>query len=250
MAWTTDALIANIKRRAAVPTAQNTYQNADFLDLIRDELFTYIVPMVCELRENFYFYDVDFTIASYSGVYDIPTRAVGAKIVNMRLIAGDREEDIDWIDDDSIDNVEGFPNGDIGAWIKRNQLITVPRTVTGWTTLRMSVLLRPGEPVLASSADVITGISGSVVTGTTIPSTWSTSNTFELIQANPHFDSLGIALSASAVSTGASGTVTLSTAPSSRLAVGDYIALNGQSPIVQAPEVCFPLLSLLFGHNY
>lgn len=247
MILTTDDLIADIKIRGAVPTSQDRFTNARFLSLANSEMQTKIFPMVLRARQNYFEYDVDTTVNA-SGLYHIHTRAYLGIVSNVALIDSSRRLNLPWLSEENEIDLDSPLQSRAGVVLKRNTLQLKPADGAGYTTLRSTILLRPGLFVLEEAAAQITGISGTTLTfaASTIPSTWSTSNTFDLIQGNPQYDHLGIDLSASSV--GAT-TIVLSETPSSRLAVGDWISLKGQSAVVQLPEAFSYLLSQRVANN-
>lgn len=52
--WSVDDLIANIKRRGVIPTAQMTYMLPDFKAMIDDELLSYALAILHSYREDYY----------------------------------------------------------------------------------------------------------------------------------------------------------------------------------------------------
>lgn len=241
MAYTTTELVANIKTRAAVPTSQSTYTVAKILGIADAELRSYMLPLVMKSQEAYYQYDVDTTLNA-TGIYDIPTRAVGGKVVNCALLDGDSRLDLAWITEEGLQRYDQTNRGRPGVYIKRNQVILVPATGTQYTTIRITIIIRPGQFVETSAAAQITAIDTGTNTLTfasgTIPAAFVTSATFDLIQAKPHFDHLAIDQTAATIT----GTTMIFSSLPSRLAVGDWVSLAGESPIVQVPVELQPLL--------
>ena len=62
----------------------------------------------------------------------------------------------------------------------------------------------------------------------------------DLVQANPHFDTLAIDQVITSVTTTA---IIFSSTLPTRLAVGDWVSLQGQSPVIQLPLELHPLLA-------
>lgn len=241
MISTTDDLIADIKIRGAIPTSQDRFTNARFLSLANSEMQIKVLPMVIRARQNYYEYDVD-TAINATGLYPISTRSYLGLVSNVGLVDSNQRFDLPWLSEESEIDLDAPRDANAGVILKRNTIQLKPKDGAGYTSLRMTILLRPGLFVLEAAAAQITGISGTTLTfaASTIPSTWTTSNTFDLIQGNPHYDHLGIDLSAASV--GAT-TIVLSETPNTRLAVGDWISLAGQSSVIQLPEAFSYFLS-------
>lgn len=244
MAYTWTELLDEIKVRGAIPTSQNTFTEARLLALTNSELRTKILPLVDQLREAYYSYDVD-TAINASGVYPIHTRAVGAKLLNVALIDGDNRKELTQYTESDVDNYAESPESE-GFFLKRSQIYIIPRIATGFSLLRQTILLRPGQVITNSDAAKITNInpiSGNI-TFETVPAGWVSDDLFDMVQAQPHFDTLGIDLEISGISTGAAGVLTFTASDiSSRLAIGDWVSLKGETPVIQTPVELQPLLA-------
>lgn len=239
MGYTTTEFIASVKRRAAIPTSQSTYTEAGILAIGDEELRSDLLPLIMKSQEGYYDFDVD-TSVNATGVYEIPTRAVGGKLVNAALIDGSQRVDLAYLTEDSLgrlDETYGSP----GFYIKRNQVYLVPADV-GLPTFRQTIILRPGQLVVTSAAAQITAIDTGTGTLTftsgTIPATFTTALTYDFIQQNPHFDHIEIDKTSPSITS----TTMVFSSLSARLAVGDWVAIAGQSPIVQVPVEIQPLL--------
>lgn len=244
MVW--EDLLDDIKTRAPIPSSQSTYNETRLLRLTNGELRARIVPMVDKVRENYYLFDVDTAINS-TGVYDIHKRAVGAKLFSLSLVDGQKKKSLAFYTSNEIEDFDSAP-GDEGFFFKRSQVILCPRVPSSWSYLRQTLLLSPNNIVASDDAAQITNINTGtgVLTCSSVPSTWSTANKFDIVQSQAHFDTLSIDLTASIVTTGTSGSVTFATTDlPSRLAVGDWISLAEQTPVVQCPVEFHPLLAQL-----
>lgn len=231
--YTTTDFLDAVKIRGAIPTSQNTFTVDRLLNFGDQEIRTYFLPLIMSAREYYYAYD-DERALNATGIYDISSRAVGGKLINAALIQGTSRLDLNWITEDELTRTDTPNRGRPGIYIKRNQLILIP-PAPGFTTLRMTIPIRPGKMVATSSAAQITAINTATNTLTfvsgTIPTAWTTAMTFDLVQDQPHFDTLSIDLTSSAITT---TTMQLSSL-SSRLAVGDWVSKANESPIIQIP---------------
>ena len=243
MSYTYNDLVDAIKTRGAIPTGQATFTTARFLASINATMRTKILPLVLGVQENYYVYDQE-TALNDTGIYPIPKRAVVGKLNNAALLNGTERFDLPWISEERLQDTN-IPPIDVvaGIYIKRNSAILVPKEGAGYATLQLSFFLRPAQIVQNTDAAQITAIDTATKTLTfaagTIPTGWTTSNLFELVQADPHFDTLGYELSATLIT---STTVVMSAALPDRLAVGDWLSLNGQTPVIQCPVELQPLL--------
>ena len=85
--FNTEQLIANIKRRCAVPTSQLTFSDQDFCDLANDEMQGSVVPTIMSTREEYFVAYTDVTVNSSTGIIDIPSEAVGGKLRSVCYIS-------------------------------------------------------------------------------------------------------------------------------------------------------------------
>jgi len=248
MGYTFDDILDEVKLRGMVPTSQNTFTPARFQKLFDSEIRTHILPMMLKLRENYFSYDDDRTAAA--GGLAISTRAIGGKVQNVALIDGTSRLDLPWISEEEQSDTDESPVSRPGAYIKGNSLYVKPATSHGFPTVRMSIFLRHGSVVPESEAAQITAINTGTktlsFTSGTIPSTWTTSNTFDLIQSNPQFDTLAIDQSITSVT---STSIIFSSTLPTRLAVGDWVALAGETPIIQLPVELHSYLAQLVANQ-
>lgn len=242
MAFTWTEILDDIKVRSAMPTSQSTYTAARFLNLANAVMRSRIVPFVNSVRENYYSYDVDWTIVANSSIL-IPSRAVGGKLENVSFLNGTERGDAPRYYEDELRDLSMAPSVKAGFYLKRNRLFVLPSDGGGWTTLRMAIVIRPNTIVdPTTDAAQITAINTGTKTLTfaSCPSTWTTASIFDLVQANPHFDWLAIDQAISAIT---ATTATFSSTLPTDLAVGDWISLAGYSPIIQCPAEVHPLLA-------
>lgn len=241
MAYTTTEFLDNVKTRASVPTSQSTFTVARILSLADAELRAYIMPLFLRAREYYLAYDYQTNVTS-DGLYPVPTRAIGAKLIDAYLIDGESKQNLTWLTEDELMRLDQSVRGIPGIFIKRNTVNLIPPTSHGFSQIRLVYNIRPGSFIATTSAAQITGVNTGTNTLTfasgTIPSTYTTSMTFDMIQAQPHFDALAIDQTASSITT---TTMVFSSLPT-LLAVGDWVSLANQSPIIQVPVEVQPLL--------
>lgn len=251
MAFTWTDMLDDLKVRGAIPTSTNNFSEARLLSLTNAILKSRIVPKVLKVHEGYYSYDVDNTLGTNSN-FLIPSRAVGGKLQDVAFINGtQRFPAVPYLEKELQDTTQA-PSNDPGIYLKRNRIFVVPSDGGGWPTLRMTILIRPNKIVATTSAAQITAINTGTktLTFTTVPTTWTNANIFDLVQANPHFDWLAIDQVVTTVVTGALGTITFSSTLPVDLAVGDWVSLAGQTPIIQCPEEFHPLLAQLVANTY
>lgn len=230
--YSTTALLAKAKLWGAVPTGQPAFSNANILDIMTDELITNISPFVIQFREENFVASKDFTIASGTSEYAIPSRATGGVLREVKLIdSEDNEVDIPRI------NPQFMQNHDFGFYLKGTKLVLIePGNYTSYT-LRMYYYLRPSTLKATSDCATVATVGTTTFTVNAIPSGWTSGDTVDIVRAIPPFDLLSQDITA----TWAGTTVTPSTMPTG-LAVGDYLCQAEETPIPKIPVEVFPLL--------
>lgn len=243
MPYTSTELIEDIKTRGAIPTSQKTFTEEKILRIANSAMRSKIVPIINKLQENYFSFNVD-TLVNATGIYPINTRAVGAKLEDVCSVSGDVRNPLVKYREIDLQNLTEAPN-EPGYYLKRNSIYTVPTVPPGAAYLRQSIVLRPNKIVSVDDAAEVTAIDTGtkIVTFSNVPATWTASDLYDFVQSKPHFDSLSIDAVAVAVVTGASGTIEFQDALPSGLAVGDWVSLAGETPIVQAPEDYHDLLA-------
>lgn len=198
-----------------------------------------MLPLILKVREGYYSFDKDYTLNA-SGQYSIPTRAVGGKVDTVALVDGTRRLDLVRYFENELYDTSLSPESQ-GFYIKRSKIITLPKVPNGYPTLRVGYMLRPAKIIATTDAAQITGIDTGTktVTLSSIPSNFSTSLIYDIVQAEPHFDTLGIDLVATQVT---STTITFSDSLPDDLVVGDWVSIAGTTPVIQVPVELQPLL--------
>lgn len=227
MSYTTSDLLAGILRKSFAPTGQTTFETDDVLLMADEILCDDLVPDIMSVREEFFVFSKDLTITANQGEYDIPARAVGMIVREIKIKKGTTLSDLPRIEPEDVDTTEtGSPRE---FYLKDNKIVLHPTPDRTENTLVVSFYLRPGKHVETSAAGLITAIdtSTNVVTVSSIPATWATGNVFDLIKQDGGQQPRAIDLTSTLVS---GSTITLPSLPTG-LAVGDYVALAGETPL-------------------
>lgn len=224
-----------------IPTSQSTFTEERLLALANSEIRSRMLPLITKVREGYYSYDMDYTLNA-TGIYSIPTRAVGGKFQTIALMNGETRKDLTRFYEQQLTSYVDSPVS-LGFFIKRSKIHLLPKVPSGYDTLRVGYILRPPSLVSTSSAAQITAIdtaTKTITVGGTMPSAFGTNILFDLVQAEPHFDTLGFSL----VVTNVSATqITFDADLPSDLAVGDWVSRSGETPVVQIPVELQPLLA-------
>ena len=230
----TDRLVDQVTLKGALPTGRFTDQ--EILDLTSDALISHIEPMLVASREEYYVQVYDQSVVASQAAYPIPYRSLGMSLREVKLIDGNRILDLPRMEPEDItETSEGAVQG---FYLQANNVVLYPTPQASGQTLRMTYFVRPSTLVPVTSCGRITNISGNVLTAS-LPATWTTADTFDLVQGKSGFTLKGQDLSAVAVST---SSIELSATPPTTLSVGDYVCLAGESCFPHIPAEAHQLL--------
>jgi hypothetical protein len=238
--FTTTALLASLKRRGMLPSNSDTLSTADFLAIATEELQTYVFKLLMATREEFAVATYDLTLTSGTAAYKIPTRAVGGKLRNVASYDSSSGTLTPLLRLEPERITETANTGSVsGYYLQGDDLVFVP-TPGSAATIRITYFRRPSALVATSAVFTITEKGTSSVLADTVPATFSTSETFDIVRCKPPFSILYQDLT---VNTVGAHSITLATTVPTDVAVGDYVCLAGESPVAQVPVELHPLLS-------
>lgn len=164
MIYTTEDLITSIKTRGLVPSSQSTFQDANLISLMNEEIMSSIVPDIRTIREDFFLRSQDSTITSGITRYPMPDRAIGntLKKVFLKDSTSNRRE----IPRLNIsDMLAASSTGEVVGYILEGDYVKIIPSSATIPTLEMWYYERPSELVATSSCAAITAVSS--VSGTT-----------------------------------------------------------------------------------
>lgn len=236
--YTTAALLNAVKRRGGFAESQQTFRDADLVEMANDRLQSYLFPKIVEQNSGLFVAFEDFTFTS-ANAYDIPSAAMGTKLKDVVLI--DTEGNETDIHQTTHKKVCFDTSRQLSFYLRGNKIVFYPQPTVG-DQFRIYYYKRPNELVVRSAAIQVGSISDTTITAggdsSTIPSSWSTANTFCVVKGTPNFDLVLNGLTASLVS---NPTITLSSVED--VAVNDWVALDGETPIPQIPFEAFSWLA-------
>lgn len=227
--YTTTEFINSVKRRAHVPSNQTPFDNDGILALANEEQEAGIVSQILSARENYYATYTDLPLNS-ENIYAIPTRAIGGALSDVQIVNGTAILPVSRSEINDQFSTVTSPTGGYAFMLVGNSVQILPNPVAG--VVRLWHYRAPNQLVQTSEAAQITAIAGNVLTFSTIPSTITTSSPCDLIKDQPGFEWLGIDLTPVNVT---ATTIEFASVPATT-AVGDWVALAGQTPVPQIPK--------------
>lgn len=224
-----DSLINEVKVKGGFPD-DNYFTDAEMLLLMNDALRTVVTPLLMRIKEELFVQQKEYTISA-GGSYRIPKRCIGNKLRDVKLKDGDDYTNLNRLfEEDRQDKPTGY-------YIEKNTITLSDDIDSG--TLVISYFLAPSQLILEASAAEISSIdSATQVTVAALPSAILTTTPVDFAQSEGPYDLLEI----DQTITNISGTsLTFASLPDD-LAVGDWVCLSGQSPVLNAPREVQPLL--------
>lgn len=238
-ALTSSALITSIKRKAMIPTSQNTFTEQDFLDMANEEMDIGLIPSILIHHEEYFAHDEEVPIEANKSEYAIPYRAIGGRLRDLfykdnngNLFAFTRisPNDRGIFHNFAANRPLGF------FYVKGNMVVITPAITSTPPTgfLVFSYYLKPNKLVKENRVAVITEINGAVLTVDGVPSNIAASDLVDFLEGTAGYRTKAFDVSVDSVDSGAN-TITFASVPDD-LAVGDHIALAEESIIPQVPE--------------
>ena len=230
MAFDTTRLVEQVTITGCLPTGR--FSNDELMEMAYNVMLSEMVPLIIGVREEYYVRSYDEALAAGQGAYLIVSRAIGGTLREAKMIVGNDIIDLTRKDLEEITSVRtGTPEG---FYLQGNEVILDPAPAAASGSLRQFYFIRPSRFVAPTSCAQISAIDrGTNTISATLPSAWTTADSFDLVRGKAHHDILSTDLAASGVG---SGQITFTSSLPASLAVGDWVCL--------AEQTCFPFLPL------
>lgn len=241
-----DEMVTDIKSEYITPTSQNLFELDDTIKIIDKAMRSKIIPLINSVMGE-YWVNLHDQQVSGAASYTIPKRSSGAMLRDVVFVDPQGNE-IELTQLSPVQIKSTFPFGYqlplymFGYYMQDDQVFLYPQqaiTATAYT-LRMKFLRRPNNLTSVTNCGRVTAIASNIITVDNIPTDWSTSTTFDIIQDFPQFNSIDDDASITNINT-LTNQITLTSAPSS-LAVGMYLCPTLMSCIPQIPYEAYDLL--------
>ena len=235
MNYTSTGLIAQLKRRALVPTSQNLFTNSDIIAMLNEELQNRIVPYVLAVREDYFLTYKEYVQDGSITEIDIPYDAIGNKINQINLYTSTT-------DDSFFASVPRLTVSQIndyfgGYYIEGNKIKIFPQPISSGN-LRIYYYRRPSEIVETNRTPIISTVNTntSIICNINIPTNITTGMEIDIVKNSQPWDTV----KKTTAGTVSSATVLLS--DTSDIEVGYYLCNRDESPFAQIPQDTVPLL--------
>jgi hypothetical protein len=226
-------LISAIRDTGMLPPVDESTSVSRLTGFMNREQRVYLAHKLLKAREEYQVLAVDVAVTAGQTRVPIPTRAIGATMRLVELLDGQghpvrlykvrREQ------------VYGANIGGVGDfYLQGNFIVFISSLAAG--TVRITYARRMNKLVPEEQAGEVLSFSAGAKTvtlnGSVAPDLFLASATiYDFVQGRPHFDTLASDMTA----TRSGQVLTFTTALPSDLAIGDFVALAGETPICQAP---------------
>jgi hypothetical protein len=239
----TTLLLNGIREYSATPASDLSAQQATLLELLNREARTYLADFILGAGGGHYLVPYDVTLVAGTMRYRLPPRATASAIHLAQVVSADGSNPLDLVPTD-VARVPDVQTGRmLGDYFFRGNHLEFVPPVAGATgqfpvafggsaaTLRLWYFRRLSEAVDSASCGEALSVSAPDINiGAVADSALTAATSFDVIQGAPPFD----VLAADAAATWASPNFTFSTAVTD-VAAGDWVALPGRSPFINAP---------------
>ncbi len=250
---TGDKMVESVRKRTMVPNDTASFTDDDILDIIDEEMNVQVIDKLLELHGENLTISVDVP-RNESGSYDIPYRAVGNKLRDISLINGERIYELSQI---SIGELSDYTYGDtsftnLDKFYVQNNKVQMVDQERAYEFVRIMYYLRPSFLTTSDKAGVVSSITDNGDGTTTI----GMSSVGKNFVSGVEYDIVGLKspnkikafdLSASALTTGDTGSITFTTSDISSIIadvnLGDFITLAQETPVPNIPTEMHPLLA-------
>jgi len=237
----TDDLLESVRTTITSPVNQVLLTDDRLLDFGNQEIDSKVVPMISSLNQDYFTYLETEAITSGQDSYDIPYRAIGRTLRDLKIIDSSgsvRNISKVQLEDAHLYRYNATPQA---FYFFGDQIKLAPTPDVTGVSLQKFYLIKPSKMVLESDAGKVTAVSGTSVTVNMVPSSFVVGAKVDAIKGKQGHRLLDIDRTIS----GVAGLVLTLDAAVTGLAVGDYIAYQCETPVIQLPDEVLPYLIYL-----
>ena len=233
-----------VKRKGQIPDGSD-YSDADILAEADGVISGRMTEVVAGLSNGYYIRSIDIAMVAGTSRYALPTRAMADTVEQVSVVQSDgAERFVSRLRGSDAMYVAGSSGTPYNYTVEGADILLYPTPTTASETIRVRYQLRRSRlTLIGANAFAITAINTGTFTVTftgTIPTPWQTYNTIpaylDFIAGSSGTPTIEIDRLVTGYTQGSPSHVESdSTALPSSLAVGDYVALAGYTPVVQLP---------------
>jgi hypothetical protein len=239
VALTTTDLLEAIRRRATMPTSEQTYQDAGLLNYATEEMRSYVAPAFVKQREDYFVTSVDVAItATAFQSIRLPSRAIGNALRGVFVVdAAGEEFPLSRLRQETGQYKLGFE-------LMGNTLKLSNAQSCGYSTLRLYYALRAPVLVLpaANTVAVVASVGSSNMSVVSPPAGIPNGARVDIIKASSPYEAVYTDLTVTVA--GSNYSFSGVDFVAAGVQVGDYVVIADQSPVVTGlPDDFWPFLA-------
>jgi hypothetical protein len=238
-----------------IPSDQETFEDADFLDMLNEEIQYFGIPHLLATYEEYLVVHEDFPLITDEFEYDIPERAIGNKLRGVFLVdttgqQGDNLYDLSRIELEDVPSYTNYNNNFTNGinsvyYVQDNKIIIADQLPFSTGSLRMYFYMKPNTLVEEDRAGVITSIDRitGVVSLSNFPTNFANLPLMDFVQIKSPNKILNYDVQPSSVNS-VTKTITFDVDDiPDILVVGDYVNFAQEAIVPQLPTELHPILA-------
>lgn len=232
--YVTSNLLTSIRNAAYLAAADADWDNARLLDFLNRAQRTDLTHFLMKVREGFLVASSDVAVTPTTTAVDIPSAAVGAKLLQVLKNSGDGWVPLNPRPEATNLGIGLLPSGAGDYWLAGTQIVFA--RAPDFATLRilyfrrMSQLVHEDDCCEISTVNTSTGIAVPALTPSNLYD--ATPTTYDIVKGTPHFETRG---SVAGYYDAGLGEFILTVPLPTGTVAGDFICQVGTTPLVQAP---------------
>lgn len=166
---TTTDLVNTSLRRASIPKEEAAFTTQDIIDILNEEMQSYIMPMILRLHEDFYLHDEDVPLLANIKTYKIPYRSTGNKLYDVQFQSNQNSlYEMVRVPAGSRVDYSGYYNSgtNFKYYVKGDSITLLTDNINTTGSLLFSYFLRPNDLVKDNRGSSVVSISADISNGT------------------------------------------------------------------------------------
>lgn len=226
-----------------IPASQTAFDDDKML-LVADQIVKRkLVPLIMSLRQDYFVYSEEEATVEDQAAYDIPYRAVGRIVRDLKLIdSSDNTRDMTLL---PLERAHEYTSSSTthSFYFKGDQVVLVPAPTSADYSIEWWYLLQPSKFVKEEDCAEVTSTTLTVVTVPLVPSTITAGVVVDFIRGTAGGRILAMDKTVQSVT---SSTITFTSGDiPTDLAEGDWISVKQTTPVAMLPDEAQPLLALM-----
>ncbi len=252
MSFLIEDILESVKSRSFVPISQTTFQDADLLLILDEELKLKLVADLLSVREDFFLYRKTVSIVANKQLYFIPTRAIGNALKAVFFVdSSGNHRLLTRRDIDDLPDFSGATGEPAHFYFEGDQIGLFPYPSIASGSLLFVYARKPNQLKLTSECTKITAVSSLAGTttftvNTDLTATLIVGSLVDFIKGTSPFGLWNDAIAITGITSTTIDVLTTDVDDVDGSVVpvaGDYICPSGYANIAMIPEEFHPVLA-------